>query len=94
MCGKSAYAWKTMLTGRLAAGTYVTSAPSSRILPLVGSSKPAIIRNVVVLPQPEGPRSEKNSPLPIFRLTWSTAVTSPNCFVTSSRTMWPSASVA
>ena len=61
MCGKSAYAWKTMLTGALAAGTYVTSAPSSRILPLVGSSKPAIIRNVVVLPQPEGPRSEKNS---------------------------------
>ena len=32
--------------------------------------------------------------MPIVRLTWSTAVTSPNCFVTSSRTMWPSASVA
>ena len=25
--------------------------------------KPAIIRSVVVLPQPEGPSSEKNSPL-------------------------------
>ena len=28
----------------------------------MGSSKPAIIRSVVVLPQPEGPSIEKNSP--------------------------------
>ena len=28
----------------------------------MGSSKPAIIRRVVVLPQPDGPSSEKNSP--------------------------------
>ena len=32
------------------------------MLPPVGCSKPPIIRSVVVLPQPEGPRSEKNSP--------------------------------
>ena len=31
--------------------------------PLVGCSKPAIIRSVVVLPQPDGPSIEKNSPL-------------------------------
>ena len=29
--------------------------------PAVGSSKPASIRSVVVLPQPEGPSSERNS---------------------------------
>ena len=28
----------------------------------MGSSSPAIIRSVVVLPQPDGPSSEKNSP--------------------------------
>ena len=31
-------------------------------MPLVGSSKPAIIRSVVVLPEPEGPSMVKNSP--------------------------------
>ena len=39
-----------------------TSSPSSRICPEVGSSSPAIIRSVVVLPQPDGPSSMKNSP--------------------------------
>ncbi len=38
------------------------SSPSSRIWPAVGRSKPAISRSVVVLPQPDGPSSEKNSP--------------------------------
>ena len=32
-----------------------TSSPSSRIRPLVGRSKPAIMRSVVVFPQPDGP---------------------------------------
>ena len=36
--------------------------PSISIVPAVGSMKPAIIRKVVVLPQPEGPSSETNSP--------------------------------
>src|SRR5690606_4601030 len=40
----------------------VTSLPSIRIVPLVGVSKPAIMRKVVVLPQPLGPRNETNSP--------------------------------
>src|SRR4249919_2684938 len=38
------------------------SLPSIRIWPAVGSSKPATMRRVVVLPQPEGPRKETNSP--------------------------------
>ena len=33
----------------------VTSSPPSRMSPEVGSSRPAIMRSVVVLPQPEGP---------------------------------------
>ena len=33
-----------------------------RISPAVGSSKPATMRSVVVLPQPEGPSSVRNSP--------------------------------
>ena len=54
-----------MFTGRLSGGSRVTSRPRSSIGPLVGRSKPPIIRRVVVLPQPDGPRSEKNSPPPI-----------------------------
>ena len=53
---------------RLSAGTCATSCPSSRICPELGSSSPAIIRSVVVLPQPEGPSSMKNSPSPTVKL--------------------------
>ncbi len=45
-----------------AARLKVTSSPSSRMRPEVGSSSPAIMRSVVVLPQPEGPSRQKNSP--------------------------------
>ena len=69
-----------MLTGRLSGGSLVTSRPRSRIRPPLGSSKPPIIRSVVVLPQPDGPRSEKNSPLPTSSETPSTARTSRNRF--------------
>ena len=51
-----------MLTGRRFGDSEVTSWPCSRIRPSSGTSKPAIIRRVVVLPQPLGPSSEKNSP--------------------------------
>ena len=47
---------------RLAGLTARRSRPSSRIAPAVGSTKPAIICRVVVLPQPDGPSSETNSP--------------------------------
>src|SRR3990172_1665603 len=56
------------------------SPPSSRIVPAVGISKPAIIRNVVVLPQPEGARKLTNSPFSAARLKSSTATTGPKCF--------------
>ena len=39
-----------------------TSAPSTTIVPSDGSMKPAIMRSVVVLPQPEGPSSVTSSP--------------------------------
>ena len=37
--------------------------PSISMLPPVGGMKPAIMRKVVVLPQPDGPSSDTNSPL-------------------------------
>ena len=39
----------------------LTTASSMRISPEVGFSKPAIMRSIVVLPQPEGPSSVTNS---------------------------------
>src|SRR4051794_8204398 len=66
-----------MLTSRWFGGTPTTSRPCSRIWPRVGSSKPPIIRSVVVLPHPDGPSSEKNSPSPMIRSTCSTAATRP-----------------
>src|SRR4051812_31397446 len=64
-----------MFTSRLLGGTLVTSWPCNHTLPRVGSSNPAIMRMVVVLPQPEGPRSEKNSPSVIVMVTPLTAWT-------------------
>ena len=50
-------------------------------LPLVGSSSPAIMFNVVVLPHPDGPTKIMNSPSLMSRLIPATAVTvGPNCF--------------
>ncbi len=73
MWGNSAYCWKTVLTLRLYGGTDDTSSPSSSTAPLVGCSKPAIIFSSVVLPQPDGPSSEKNSPRAIAKSACSTA---------------------
>ena len=44
-----------MATSRAVAGRPVTSCSPIMIRPAVGSSSPAIMRKVVVLPQPEGP---------------------------------------
>src|SRR2546423_9678729 len=46
--------------------------------PSSGRSKPAIRRSVVVLPEPDGPSSVKNSPAATSRSTSSTATTEPN----------------
>src|SRR5262245_20559623 len=43
------------------------------------------MRRVVVLPQPDGPSIEKNSPRRMSNETPATAMTWPNRFVTSSR---------
>src|SRR5687768_11249526 len=59
-----------------------TGRPSTRMSPLSGASKPPIIRSVVVLPQPLGPRSVTNSPLRTSRLIPFTASTSPKRLVT------------
>src|SRR5689334_16179912 len=56
------------------------SRPPSSTRPVSGCSKPAIIRSVVVFPEPDGPSSVKNSPAPTFRSTSSTATTSPYVF--------------
>ena len=74
-----------MLTGRLSGGSVVMSRPRSSIRPAVGSSKPPIIRRVVVLPQPLGPSIEKNSPDRMSIETRSTARTSRKCLVRSVR---------
>ena len=47
--------------------------------------KPAIIRSVVVLPQPDGPSSEKNSPRAMSRSSASTTVSSPKTLVSPRR---------
>ena len=51
-----------------------------RMRPASGRSKPAIMRRLVVLPHPDGPRSEKNSPLRTSSETSSTAATSSKRF--------------
>src|SRR4051812_34279331 len=45
-----------------ATASSVTSTPPTRTLPEVGSDSPAMIRMVVVLPAPFGPRKPKISP--------------------------------
>ncbi|CAG9206217.1 hypothetical protein PSAB6_250118 [Paraburkholderia sabiae] len=61
----------------------VMSRPLSVMRPRVVSMKPAIICSVVVLPQPDGPSSETNSPFSTDRLMPVTACRSPNVFDTS-----------
>src|SRR5262249_48860334 len=50
-----------------------TTFPAIEICPSVGCSSPATQRNVVVLPQPEGPSSTTISPAGTAKLTPSTA---------------------
>src|SRR5919204_200311 len=73
-----------MFTGRRFGRTRVTSSPCRTMRPASGTSKPAIIRRLVVLPQPLGPSSEKNSPSAIESDTSCTAATRPNPLLTPS----------
>src|SRR5664279_4400864 len=64
--------------------TSLTILSPIRSVPPVISSSPAIIRRLVVLPQPDGPTRTMNSPSLISRLRSSTARTSPYFLVTCS----------
>src|ERR1700709_2866523 len=67
-------------------GTSLTTSPSIQISPEVISSSPAIIRNVVDLPQPDGPTSTTNSWSEISRSIPFTAWTPPSYSLTTLRT--------
>ncbi|MNY80994.1 hypothetical protein D3C86_2223230 [compost metagenome] len=54
-----------MAMSRSLAGISLTTLPPMVISPAEISSSPAIMRNSVDLPQPEGPTSTTNSPSPI-----------------------------
>ena len=70
---------------RIGASTLVTSSPVQQDRdPASGCSNPAIIRSVVVLPQPDGPSSEKNSPSSIATESSDTAAACPKCLLTPS----------
>src|SRR5688572_22657508 len=49
--------------------------------PADASSSPAIIRSVVVLPQPDGPSRQTVSPAATFRSTSRTAASAPKCLL-------------
>src|SRR5688572_16656275 len=76
--GKRARLWNTIPMSRVYAGRSVTSSSSRKTRPSVGRSSPAIIRSMVVLPHPDGPRNEISLPGGSSRSTPSTAVTSSN----------------
>src|SRR5687767_3600397 len=67
----------------------VTSSLPMSTRPAVGSSSPATIRSVVVLPHPDGPSSAKNEPAGIVRFSSSIAVKPGNLLLTPSS--WRSA---
>src|SRR3977135_2941876 len=58
-------------------GSTAMSTPAIAIVPAVGLRMPAIIRSVVVLPAPFGPRKPNSSPRGTSRLMASTAVKLP-----------------
>ena len=58
-----------MAMSRSIGGTSLTTVSSIRISPEVMASSPAIMRRVVVLPQPEGPTKTTNSLSRICRST-------------------------
>src|SRR5215218_5705967 len=61
------------------------SCPASTTRPSSGVSKPASMRRSVVLPQPDGPSSAKNSPSRISSESRSTAAKPENRLLTASK---------
>src|SRR5471030_1681773 len=68
---------------RTASGSAKQSMPSTRADPRVGTTRVAIMRSVVVLPAPLGPRSPVMKPSGAVKLTSRTASTSPKRFARS-----------
>jgi hypothetical protein len=66
--------------------------PLTRIEPLVGISRSATARSSVVLPQPDGPMKETNSPRATLRSTLRKAATGPSAV--SKRSEAPLISIA
>src|SRR4029450_1357582 len=75
----------TMAILRSFGGTSFTRRSPMYISPAEMSSSPATIRNVVVLPHPEGPTNTTNSLSSISRFTLFTATTSSENFFTRLR---------
>ena len=63
--------------GTTCSGALITR-PSMLIRPSLGAMNPAIIRNVVVFPHPDGPSNETNSPGSSASDTPLTATVAPN----------------
>src|SRR5438552_232761 len=70
-----------MAMSRLSGVSSFMRLPAMTTSPEVTRSSPAIIRNVVVLPQPEGPSRQTTSPAATFRSASRTATKSPNFLV-------------
>ena len=83
--GNRASDCQTMGVSRSWTGTSFIRRPPMHTSPSVGASSPAIIRSVVVLPQPDGPMIAMNSPAAISRSRRCTAVKSPNRLTTPER---------
>src|SRR5215470_743488 len=71
-----------MAMSRSFGGTSLTTSPSTAISPALISSSPAIMRNVVDLPQPDGPTSTTNSLSAMSRSMPRTASVSSKRFTT------------
>src|SRR6266568_7567784 len=67
-----------MPKSRAAGGRCDTSRPAISIMPSSCGSRPAMARSSVVLPQPDGPRKQTNSPLVISSEIFESAVKRPN----------------
>src|SRR5690242_11592957 len=66
-----------MATSRYFGSTSVTSRSPMKMRPAVAVSNPATMRRAVVLPQPEGPSSTRNSPSAMSRFSPLTTSTWP-----------------
>jgi hypothetical protein len=73
-----------MPKSRAEGGRWVMSRPAWVMRPLLAGSRPAMARSSVVLPQPEGPRKDTNSPAATARLTRCSAWKVPKLFETCS----------